>query len=208
MSFAHLAVSYQVLTSPTLSTSGAGSRLVLDAVTVQEHPEWGALTGTESASGSVSGNIPRCEIPHHVDCRGHGSCDISTGRCVCTDNHIGSTCATNCGAHGRASNGGCSCSDGYTGQACTNHPDYCEYPRHIHCGSQRHESTTCRAGQCLPCCTACTKDRGAPVGFCSTCDCGDHQPSSSEAANGFCTSNLRWCDSHFPGWDADCESSC
>eukprot|EP01051_Picozoa_sp_SAG22_P014172 SAG22_NODE_1682_length_3817_cov_8.486283_1_plen_190_part_00 len=46
LSLASLALLASALAAALAGLSGAGSRLVLEAVTVPERPEWGALTGT------------------------------------------------------------------------------------------------------------------------------------------------------------------
>eukprot|EP01051_Picozoa_sp_SAG22_P007245 SAG22_NODE_503_length_9694_cov_13.573736_1_plen_228_part_00 len=70
LSLANLALPVRALATAQAGLSGAGSRLVLEAVTVVEHPEWGALTGTTmKANGELEydglnslANLPRFTV--------------------------------------------------------------------------------------------------------------------------------------------------
>ena len=61
LSLARLALPYAVFGMAVAGLSGAGSRLVLEAVTVPENPEWGAQTGTVTAG--TAGELPVLDPP-------------------------------------------------------------------------------------------------------------------------------------------------
>ena len=79
---------YAAFFSAMYGLSGAGSRLVLDAVAVPEHPEWGALTGTVTTNGEgilvlePSTLIPATFLPPTFVVNS-GPCTLAEGgRCV------------------------------------------------------------------------------------------------------------------------------
>ena len=65
------------LRTAVLGLSGAGSRLVLEAVTVPEHPEWGAQTGTVTAG--AEGELPVLDPP---DLQLPGFFVVNSGPCT------------------------------------------------------------------------------------------------------------------------------
>eukprot|EP01050_Picozoa_sp_SAG11_P001297 SAG11_NODE_55_length_19449_cov_28.630135_6_plen_246_part_00 len=64
LAVANLALSLQAFNTAVLGLSGVGSRLALEAVTVPEHPEWGALTGTLTAAADGEGRTSTGNIPN------------------------------------------------------------------------------------------------------------------------------------------------
>ena len=86
LSLARLALPYSDFGMALAGLSGAGSRLVLESVTVPEHPEWGALTGTVTARAEGEPPVfdpPDLQMPPGFFVVNSGPCTLAEGgRCV------------------------------------------------------------------------------------------------------------------------------
>ena len=88
LTLSRLALPSAQLTATVSGLSGSGSRLAFEAVTVPEHPDWGALTGTATRSGNVGWvfNPPESLVEEFISVSTvhfttTGPCQVS-GRCV------------------------------------------------------------------------------------------------------------------------------
>jgi hypothetical protein len=86
-------------------------------------------------------------------CRGNGTCDSSSGKCMCKPGFAGPACQfsdlATCGGHGKADdNGACMCEPAFTGKTCLQcGTNYFSYPYCRYCLA----TTTCSGhGTCDP----------------------------------------------------------
>lgn len=163
-----------------------------------------------------------CLVPctDEASCNNHGTCNVETGVCTCTDDYTGDTClvapggtpacptdSAQCGEHGacNAEQTACECTDSYTGALCDVPPtttgcptDSTQCGEHGACNEEQTECV-CTDGYSGPLCAT------APE--CAT-SCGEHGTCNEDFTGCTCTGGYTGSTELLCDVPPECETTC